>query len=107
MNFGKYDQRIDFVSYNNVPDGYGGTEPTETLVLSTYAHVRQLGSRDSVEASQMLFATTYQAFIQIREGFTPSVAMMAKYRGDVYKIAGVVKRMERTSKEWVVTLIKA
>ena len=107
MNFGKYDQKIEFISYDNVPDGYGGTEPTETLVLSTYAHIRQLVSRDGVEALQMVFSSNYQAFIQIREGFTPSVAMMAKYRGEVYKIAGVIKRMERTSKEWVITLIKA
>ena len=107
MNFGKYDQKIDFISYSNVPDGYGGTEPQETLVLSTYASVRQLRGNDGVEASQMVFPNTYQLMVQVREGFTPTVAMMVKYRDVVYKISGVMRKYERMSQEWVINIIQA
>ena len=107
MNFGKYDQKVDFISYDNVPDGYGGTEPTETLVLSTYASVRQLRGNDGVEASQMVFPNTYQLMVQVRKGFTPTVAMMVKYRDVVYKISGVMRKYERMSQEWVINIIQA
>ena len=107
MNFGKYDQKIDFISYSNVPDGYGGTEPEEELVLSTFASVRQLRGNDGVEASQMLFPNTYQLMVQVREGFTPTVAMMVKYRDVVYKISGVMRKYERMSQEWVINIIQA
>lgn len=107
MNFGKYDQKVDFISYSNVTDGYGGTEPTETLVLSTFASVRQLRGNDGVEASQMVFPNTYQLMVQVREGFTPTVAMMVKYRDVVYKISGVMRKYERMSQEWVINIIHA
>jgi SPP1 family predicted phage head-tail adaptor len=107
INFGKYDQKIDFISFSNVSDGYGGTEPTETLVLSTFASVRQLRANDGIEASQMVFPVAYQVMVQVREGFTPTVAMMVKYRNQKYKIAGVIKRIERMSQEWVMTIIQA
>lgn len=107
MNFGKYDQKVDFISYENISDGYGGTEPTETLVLSTFASVRQLRGNDGVEASQLVFPNTYQLTIQYREGFTPTVVMMVKYRGVVYKIAGVLRKYERMTQEWVMTIIQA
>ena len=107
MNFGKYDQKVDFISYDNVPDGYGGTEPQETLVLSTFASVRQTRGGDGVEASQMVFPNSFQIMVQVREGFTPTVAMMVKYRDVVYKIAGVMKKYERLSQEWVINIIQA
>lgn len=107
MKFGKYDQKVDFISYDNIPDGYGGTEPEETLLLSTFASVRQLRGNDGVEASQMVFPNTFQLMVQVREGFTPTVAMMVKYRDVVYKIAGVTKKYERLSQEWVMTIIQA
>ena len=107
MNFGKYDQKVDFISYDNVPDGYGGTEPQETLVLSTFASVRQLRGNDGVEASQMVFPNSFQLMVQVREGFTPTVAMMVKYRDVVYKISGVIKKYERMSQECVINIIQA
>lgn len=107
MNFGKYDQKVNFISYSNVPDGFGGTEPEETLVLSTFASVRQLRGNDGVEASQMVFPNAYQIMVQVREGFNPTVAMMVKYRDVVYKIAGVMRKYERMSQEWVMTIIQA
>lgn len=107
MNFGKYDQKVDFISYENVPDGYGGTEPDETLVLSTFASVRQLRGNDGTEASQLVFQNTFQLMVQVREGFTPTVGMMVKYRDVVYKISGVMKKYERLSQEWVMTIVQA
>lgn len=107
INFGKYDQKVDFISYSNVPDGYGGTLATETLILSTFASVRQLRGNDGVEASQMVFPNSYQIKVQVREGFTPTVATMIKYRDVVYKIAGVMKKIERFSQEWVINIIQA
>lgn len=107
INFGKYDQKVEFISFANVPDGFGGTEPDETSVLSTFASVKQLRANDGIEASQMVLPVTYTLSIQVRDGFTPSTAMMVKYRDQNYKIAGVLKKYERYNQEWIITMIKA
>lgn len=107
MNFGKYDQRIEFISYQDVDDGFGGTIPSETSVLSTFAQIRQLRGGDGIEASKLVLPVSYQAIVQIREGFEPNTTMMIKYREDVYKIAGILKRYERMNKEWIITMIEA
>lgn len=107
INFGKYDQKVEFISFANVPDGFGGTEPDETSVLSTFASVKQLRANDGIEASQMVLPVTYTLSIQVRDGFTPTVAMMVKYRDVVYKISGVMRKYERMSQEWVINIIHA
>lgn len=107
INFGKYDQKVSFISYQLVSDGYGGTTPTETELLETFARVRQLGSGDRTESLDLTLSQSYQIGIQVRESFTPTVSMMVKYRDVRYKITGVVKRFERMSQEWVINIVQA
>ena len=40
INFGKYDQKVDFVSFQAISDGAGGTTVTPSTVLSTFASVK-------------------------------------------------------------------
>lgn len=105
IKFGQYDQVIDFISYQNISDGFGGTTPTETLELSTYGWVKQLRGADSIEANEMVLPTVFQIGVQYRAAFTPNTSMMIKYRNEVYKIAGVMKKYERYSQEWVLTAV--
>lgn len=107
INFGKYDQKVSFISYQLVSDGYGGTIPTETELLQTFARVRQLGSGDRTESLDLILSQSYQVSIQVRQGFVPTTAMMIKYRNVNYKITGVIKRFERLSQEWVINIVQA
>lgn len=105
INFGKYDQKVIFVTWGSEPDGYGGTVPIESLVLETFASVKQINGGSSNEQGQMLFPNIFQVRVQMRDGFTPTTAMMVKYRGVFYKISGVVREYQRLSQEWVITIV--
>lgn len=107
INFGKYDQKVSFISYQLVSDGFGGTTPTETQLLETFARVRQLGSSDRTESLDLTLSQSYQVSIQVRDGFAPTTAMMIKYRDVKYKITGVIKRFQRMSQEWIINIVQA
>ena len=41
INFGNYSEKVAFVSFQNVSDGAGGTTPTASTALTTFARVKQ------------------------------------------------------------------
>jgi SPP1 family predicted phage head-tail adaptor len=105
IDFGKYDQRVSFLTYQDVPDGYGGTIPEALEVVSTFAWVKQISGGNDIEQAQLGLPDTYKVGIQIRAGFTPNASMMVDYRGVIYKINGIEKIDQRQAREWVITII--
>lgn len=105
INFGKYDQKVTFRSYQDFDDGYGGTTPVATDVLTTFARAIQMRGSSTAEQAQLMLPNTYQIGVMIRAGFEPTTAMSVIYRSKEYKITGVEKRDERQAREWVITMI--
>ncbi len=53
MKIGRYDQKISFISEGTTADNYGGTTPTETIELETYASIQQMPQSKTIEQSQL------------------------------------------------------
>jgi SPP1 family predicted phage head-tail adaptor len=103
INFGKYDQRIAFISFGDAPDGYGGNIPIKSVVLNTFANVVQMKGSNTIEQAQMSLPKTYLMKVLYRSDFVPSVDLQIAYRGFQYKILGVEMVQERLNWEWVIT----
>lgn len=107
INFGKYDQKVSFVTLGKVADGYGGFTPAETIALTTFANVRQLKGSNDLEAAQMGLPKTYRIGVQHRSGFEPNVTMQITYRGVAHVIKSVEESVERNTREWIITAVRA
>ena len=105
INFGKYDQKVSFVSFQDVSDGSGGTTPTPSTLATTFARVKQIRGGNDIEASQLELPNTYEIRIQYRASLTPTQAMQILYRSAYYRITGVSLASQRQHKEYIITMI--
>ena len=105
INFGKYDQKVSFVTFQAVSDGAGGTTPTPATSLTTFASVRQTRGNNGLEAGEMVLPNTYTISIQYRTSFIPSEIYQVLYRNQYYKITNVVLDEQRQHKEYVIQMV--
>ena len=102
MKIGRYDQQIEFWSEGMVSDGYGGYTPKPLLELKTWARIEQLKVSANIEQAQMQLPTMYRVGVMAREGFTPSVEHVVKWRGKMYRIVNApVVESVRYRQEWI------
>lgn len=102
MKIGRYDQVIEFWSEGMVSDGYGGYTPKPLLELKTWARINQLKISADIEQAQLKLPTMYRVGVMAREGFTPSVEHIVKWRGKMYRIVNApVVESVRYQQEWV------
>jgi SPP1 family predicted phage head-tail adaptor len=105
INFGKYDQKVEFVTFSPVTDGAGGTIISPSTSLSTFASVKQTRGGNALEAGEMLLPNTYQIAIQHRVSFIPSENYQVYYRNRYYKITGVQLDEQRQHKEYIINMV--
>ena len=105
INFGKYDQKVEFITFSPVPDGAGGTVITPGTSLSTFASVKQTRGNNGLEAGEMVLPNTNTIAIQYRVSFIPSENYQIYYRNRYYKITSVVLDDQRQHKEYVIQMI--
>jgi SPP1 family predicted phage head-tail adaptor len=105
INFGKYDQKVEFVSFQATSDGAGGTIVSPATLLSTFASVKQTRGNNALEAGEMVLPNTYQIAIQYRVSFVPSEIYQVLYRTKYYKITGVQLNDERMHKEYIINMV--
>jgi SPP1 family predicted phage head-tail adaptor len=105
INFGKYDQKVTFVTFQAVSDGAGGTIISESTSLSTFASVNQTNGGNALEAGEMVLPNTYTIAIQHRVSFIPSENYQVFYRNRYYKIIGVQLDDQRQHKEYIIKMV--
>lgn len=86
MKFGAYDQKIQFIEFGQQPDGAGGYEPVEEVVLTTLARINQLKQSGQLEQVHMKLPTAYRVRVIARRGLDITVGMLVKWRGVSYKV---------------------
>ena len=107
MRIGRYDQKISFISEGTTADNYGGTTPTEQVVLETFASIKQMSQSKTIEQSQLGLPATYKVSVQYRSGFTPTVAMRVIWRNARYNIITTPEvENVRIQREWVFIISK-
>lgn len=106
INFGQYDRKIQFIQFGTTDDGYSGTAPTETTLLSTLAAIKQFKGTSDTEQAQLQLPKTFTIKVQWRSGFVPTVAMQIKYEGFNHVIKGVIEETERNMREWIITAVR-
>ena len=107
MRIGRYDQKISFISEGMTADNYGGTTPTETIELETFASIKQMSQSKTIEQSQLGLPATYKVSVQYRLNFTPTVAMRVVWRGNYYNIITTPEvENVRIQREWVFIISK-
>lgn len=104
INFGKYDQKVDFITLQPVTDGAGGTIISEATSLSTFASVKQTNGKSDNESGEMVLPNTYTVAIQYRVSFIPSENYQIYYRNRYYKITGVQLDEQRMHKEYIIRM---
>ena len=80
------EERIVFIQLGTTSDGYGGTIPTDTEVLTTWCNVEQLSQGSRLQDVQQQTPTAYRVTIYKRGEFTPDVSMLVSWRGRRYRI---------------------
>lgn len=105
INFGKYDQKVEFVSFQAVTDGAGGTIISPATNLSTFASVKQTNGKSANESGEMVLPNTYTVAIQYRVSFIPSENYQIYYRNRYYKIIGVQLDDQRMHKEYIIQMV--
>ena len=107
MKIGRYDQKISFISEGTTADNYGGTTPTETIELETFASIKQMPQSKTIEQLQLGLPATYKVSVQYRLNFTPTVAMRVVWRGNYYNIITTPEvENVRIQREWVFIISK-
>lgn len=107
LRLGGYDQKISFISYQDVPNGSGGYIPTSTIELSTWARITQLKQSRNIEQVQLGLPATYRVGVQKRKGFEPTISMVLQWKGNDYQIVNTPTVEEvRMGQEWVFDVIK-
>ena len=106
INFGKYSEKVFFISFGSTSDGAGGFIPTETIESFTFARIYQSKGGNDIESLQLELPKTYVMGIQWRSGFEPNESMQVAYRSYFHKIVGVFLNDERNRREWIVTIQK-
>jgi head-tail adaptor len=104
INFGLYDQKVTFVTFQAVSDGAGGTVLTPLTSLVTFASVNQTRSSNDIESGQMVIPNRYTVKIQYRTLFTPDLTYQIVYRNDYYRITGIELRNQRQHMEYIITM---
>ena len=106
INFGKYDQKVSFVSFGQVSDGYGGFIPAESVVLDTFASVKQMKGANSLEDAQLKFPQTMVFYVQQRAGFYPDTSMQINYQLNQHVIKSFEQTTERGALEWKIVAVR-
>jgi head-tail adaptor len=105
INFGKYDQKVEFVSFQAITDGAGGTIVSPATSLSTFASVNQTRGGNALESGEMVLPNTYTVAIQYRVSFIPSENYQIYYRNKYHKITSVLLQEQRQHKEYIITMV--
>lgn len=102
-NGGKRQEKIKFYSYPKVSDGAGGWVPgsTPTLVLETWASVKQIKASRQAENLQEAINSTYEFKLLKRAGFEPQSDYTIEWRSDKYNITGIAENVEE-NREWAI-----
>jgi SPP1 family predicted phage head-tail adaptor len=105
INFGKYDQKVEFVSFQAISDGAGGTIVSPATSLSTFAAVTQRRANSDIESGELVLPSTLEFRIQYRVSFVPSENYQILYRSKYYKVTGVQLNDQRQHKEYIITAV--
>jgi SPP1 family predicted phage head-tail adaptor len=98
----KYNQKVSFIQYGTTTDGAGGTVPSETTILITFARVSQPKGGQMSLQDQIELLRYYEIGVQYRNGFQPNASMRIKYKGRELEIKGVKVSNEQLPFEWVI-----
>ena len=90
INTGDLTQRIAIYENNQIPDGYGGTIPNDTVYWSTFAKVDQLRSSRTQEANQSPMRQVFSFTVRYRDDKQIQNDMLLLWRGQYYIISGYV-----------------
>ena len=90
---GRLRHKISFWQISQVDDGYGGTTPTETKILDTWAGKDKPSGYNqmTVDAGANLFDNDAYFVIRNRKNFYPTKDMRVRHNGNNYTIIGVVQ----------------
>jgi SPP1 family predicted phage head-tail adaptor len=103
MKSGSYDQKINFKSFQNISDGFGGTVPNFVNLITTFAAVKITKAFNITEAGQMELPLIYTFRIQYRNSFIPTVAMRITYKDKDIQIKSIQENDERQHREYIIT----
>lgn len=88
MITGLINQKIEIYANSSSPDGYGGTNPSNTLYWATNAEVKQLRSTRTQEANQSPLLAVFSFTVRYRNDKEIQNDMLLKWRGSWFIVQG-------------------
>jgi head-tail adaptor len=101
MKAGTLNHRIHFYDMQQVPDGYGGSEPREYEVYATNANVRPLRQDRSVQGNQSVLTGGYEIYFRYRPDITPNKLWSIRYKNELLTISSI-QQWEEDRKMWFI-----
>lgn len=102
MQIGKYDERIEFVSYGTEPDGAGGTIPVRNVLMSSFASIEQLKQSKSLEQVQMGLPSAFRVRMMVRKDFEITTGKLVEWKGSPYHVLTSPQvESTRYQQEWI------
>ena len=99
-------RKIQLFKADEVPDGYGGFIPGETLYWEPYAEVMPLKAKRDLEANQAVLKGGYIFKVRYRPDKEVTTDLILKYRGEGLVIHGAVNEKDE-DKYWLITALKS
>lgn len=103
---GNYDQLGNFIDYQFVSDGAGGTEPERELLLRTFVAIEQIRSRSDMEQMERNLEQVYRLRIKYRSSFEPTDLMYFEWNGYRYTINSVELQGTRHKREYTMLIVR-
>jgi SPP1 family predicted phage head-tail adaptor len=95
MRTGSLSKRVKVIQINAVPDGAGGTTPSETEILETWASITPVKGQRAFQYNQIIQSTWYDVLLRYREDTTITKDLILDYNGKELILHSVINKDER------------
>lgn len=96
MRTGSLSKRVVVKQTSFVMDGAGGTTPTQSETLETWANITPVRGQRAFQYNQIIQATWYDVTLRYREDLTITKELILEYKGKTLVLHSVINKDEKS-----------
>jgi SPP1 family predicted phage head-tail adaptor len=95
MRTGSLSKRVKVIQINRVLDGAGGSTPSETEILETWASIIPVRGQRGFQYNKIIQATWFDVVLRYREDINITKDLILDYNGKELILHSVINKDER------------
>lgn len=95
MRTGSLSKRVKLIQVSPVPDGAGGSTPSETEILETWASITPVKGQRAFQYNQIIQSTWYDVLLRYREDISITKDLILEYNGKELILHSVINKDEK------------